>query len=256
MDGPSRSRRFDTAAAAAVPALPDWVGAEVERRSLRRVQRREVRGRRWVGRWVAVTTTGWSALAALSPVGAVLGGWEWLLLGVAALARAGLGGRELAELHRDDAALRLPGANAPSPWALRGSAAAAPLRRGEAALGALVALARSLGDSAGPSGGLLRGAVTGAVEVVDGLRLGAGRMVACETAMRAITDPQRRAGLVRTHDELAAAMVASAAGLDDLLVAAVDVVGGSAPTTADLARLHADTELLREYAGALRSLAG
>lgn len=219
------------------------------------MQRRDVRGRRWVGRWVAVTTAGWSAVAALSPVGAVLGGWEWLLLGAVAVARAGLGGRELAALHRDDAMVRLPGAVAPSPWELRGSAAAAPLRRGEAALGALVALARSL-SSTGPPSVLAYGAAGGAVEVVDGLRLGAVRVVACEAAMRAVVDPGRRAGLVQARDDLVAVMRTSAAGLDDLLVAAVEVVGGAAAGAADLERLRADTELLREYAQALRSLTG
>ncbi|CAO5148979.1 conserved hypothetical protein [Frankia sp. AiPs1] len=242
----------------AVPGLPDWLGAGVERRSLRRLQRRDGRGRRWAGRWVATTTAGWSAVAALSPVGAVLGGGEWLLLGAAALVRAGLGGWELARLRRVDEAVALPRTVAPSPWELRGSAAAAPLRRGETALGALAALARSLGQAgrSGPAASLVRGAVVDGVELVNGLRIGAVRVTACEAAMRAMADPARRAEVARARDELAATMQTSVAGMDELLAAAVEVVGGARPSAADLERLRADSELLREYARALRSLAG
>jgi len=240
--------------AGARPALPDWAGAGVERWSLQRAQRRADRGRRWARRWSAGSATAWAVVAALSPVPAVLDRWEWLLLGAVSAVRAALAGRELAALGRDDDALPMPVAPAPGPWEMRGSAAAEPLRRGEAALVALAAMIRSM--PAGPARALLLGAAGGGAELVDGLRVGATRVVACESAMRAVAHPERRADLARARDGLVATMTTSVATFDDLLAAAGETVGSVSTTAAGLARLRADTETLREYATALRTLAG
>ncbi|SNQ49073.1 conserved hypothetical protein [Frankia canadensis] len=242
------------AASAAGPALPDWAGAGYERWSLRRAQRRAGRGRRWARRWSAGSATLWAAVAALSTVPAVLDRWEWLLLGAVSAARAALAGRELAELGRDEDALPMPTAAAPGPWELRGSAAAEPLRRGEAALVALAAMTRSIAES--PARVLLRGGVAGGAELVDGLRAGAVRVVACESAARAVAHPDRRAELLRTRDGLVATMTTSVATFDDLLVAAAEAVGSVSTAAPGLERLRADTEVLREYAAALRALTG
>ena len=51
-------------------------------------------------------------------------------------------------------------------------------------------------------------------------------------------------------------MTTSVATFDDLLAAAGETVGSVSTTAAGLARLRADTETLREYATALRTLAG
>jgi hypothetical protein len=193
-------------------------------------------------------------VAALSPVAAVVDGWGWLAVGAVSVVRVGLAGRELATLRREDDGLPLPSAPAPRPWELRGSAAAEPLRRGEAALSALAAMTRSVGPGAARS--LLQGAVAGGAELVDGLRVGAARVVACESAVRAVAHPERRAELSRTRDGLAGTMRTSADTFDDLLVAAGEVVGSVSPSAPGLARLRADTEVLREYAAALRALAG
>ncbi len=192
-------------------------------------------------------------MAAASPIVAVAGQHEsWLMVGAAAVLRAGLSGWETATLRRDGDALPAPSAPPPRPWQLRGSAAAEPLRRGEAALSALAAMTRSLGS--GPARTMLRGAVAGGVELVDGLRAGAARVVACETAIRAVADPVRRAELVRSRDSLAATMRTSTGLFDDLLVAAAEVVAGVSPAAPGLDRLEADTQALRQYAAALRDL--
>ncbi|MCK9897387.1 hypothetical protein MXD60_22815, partial [Frankia sp. AgB32] len=147
-----------------------------------------------------------------------------------------------------------PPGRAPGGGGGGGGAGPAPLRRGEAAQSALAAMTRSVG--AGPARSMLRGAVAGGVELVDGLRVGAARVVACEAAIRAVADPARRAELVRARDGLAATMRTSTGVFDDLLVAAGEVVAGVPSAALGLDRLEADTQALRQYAAALRDLAG
>ncbi|KQC37629.1 hypothetical protein UK82_14610 [Frankia sp. ACN1ag] len=235
--------------------MPAWVGADVERRSLERAERRAGRGLRWARRREAASVSIWTGVAALTPVAAVAyDSWGWLVAGGAALARAALAGRELGLLRRADNGLPLPRTPAPSLWELRRSAAAEPLRRGEAGLAALVAMTRSLGP--GPARTFLQTAVAGAAELVDGLRVGAARVVACEAAVRAISHPGRRAELARSTEALVATMATSVAVFDDLLAAAGETVGTVSSSAPGLIRLREDTEALREYAAALRDLAG
>ncbi|ABD12886.1 hypothetical protein CcI156_09735 [Frankia sp. CcI156] len=236
------------------PALPDWVRADVERRSLLRTERRAGRGVRWARRRAAVTAFGWIAVASVTPVAAVVDGWGWLVVGAAAIIRAGLAGWETAVIRREDRGFALPSAPAPPPWALRHSAAAEPLRRGEAGLAALVAMARTLAP--GAARGPVRAAVAGAADLVDGLRVTAMRVVACERAARAVTYPARRAEILATRKDLVAEMSASVATLDDLLAAASEVVGTVVASSPDLARLTQQIEALRGYAAALRELSG
>ncbi|WP_261553826.1 phage shock envelope stress response protein PspM [Frankia tisae] len=256
LDGRSGAARAAAdAAAAVVPALPAWVGADVERRSLLRAERRAGRGLRWARRRETATASIWTGVAALTPVAAVAyDSWGWLVAGGAALARAALAGRELGLLRRVDGGLPLPRSPEPSPWELRRSAAAEPLRRGEAALAALAAMTRSLGP--GPARTLLQTTAAGAADLVDGLRLGAARVVACEAAARAISHPGRRAELARTTEALVATMTTSVAVFDDLLAAAGEAVGTVSSSAPGLIRLREDTEMLRGYAAALRDLAG
>ncbi|WP_157734151.1 MULTISPECIES: phage shock envelope stress response protein PspM [Frankia] len=249
------ARATADAAAAVVPSLPAWVGADVERRSLVRAERRAGRGLRWARRREAAAVSIWTGVAALTPVAAVVDdSWGWLVAGGAALARAALAGRELALLRRADGGLPLPRTPAPSPWELRRSAAAEPLRRGEAGLAALMAMTRSLGPGAARS--LLQTAAAGAADLVDGLRVGAARVVACEAATRAVSDSGRRAELARTTEALVASMTTSVAVFDDLLAAAGEAVGTVSSSAPGLIRLREDTETLRGYAAALRDLAG
>nr|WP_235826364.1 hypothetical protein [Candidatus Frankia alpina] len=256
LDGRSGvARAAADAAAAVVPALPAWVGADVERRSLLRAERRAGRGLRWARRRETATASIWTGVAALTPVAAVAyDSWGWLVAGGAALARAALAGRELGLLRRVDGGLPLPRNSAPSPWELRRSAAAEPLRRGEVALAALAAMTRSLNP--GPARTLLQTTAAGAADLVDGLRLGAARVVACEAAARAISHPGRRAELTRTTEALVATMTTSVAVFDDLLAAAGEAVGSVSSSAPGLIRLREDTEMLRGYAAALRDLAG
>src|SRR4030095_4211107 len=98
----------------------------------------------------------------------------------------------------------------PSPMALRGSAAAEPLLRGESGMAALAAMGRT--SAPGPGAEALRDAMAAAADVVDGLRVLAARVVACEAAVRAIADPRRRREVQASAGALVDQMRHAAAG--------------------------------------------
>ncbi|WP_026240122.1 phage shock envelope stress response protein PspM [Parafrankia discariae] len=242
-------------AAAVTPALPDWIRADVERRSLERSERRFGRSVRRARRRAAISTQAWTAAAAASPAAAFIDhSWGWFVFGGAALVRAGLSYRELRAFQDTADAPALPVVPAPTAMALRRSAAARPLRRGEAGLAALVALARSVADH--PPAAPVRTAVAGAVRLVDGLRVSAGQVLACEAAARAVADPARRAGILATSAQLLDGMNRAADALDGLLAAATEIVGTVAAPAAELRRLTEDVDRLRAYADGLSELMG
>ncbi|SQD94963.1 hypothetical protein E0504_23205 [Parafrankia sp. BMG5.11] len=242
-------------AAAVTPALPDWIRADVERRSLERSERRFGRATRRARRRATFSTQAWTAAAAASPAAAFIDhAWGWFVFGGAALVRAGLSYRELRAFRDRDDALPMPAVPAPGAVALRRSAAARPLRRGEAGLAALVALARSVEDR--PPAAPVRTAVAGAVRLVDGLRVSAGQVLACESAARAVADPVRRANILATSAQLLDGMNRAADALDGLLAAATEIVGTVAAPAAELHRLTEDVERLRAYADGLSELMG
>lgn len=232
------------------PALPDWIGADLDRRAVVRSERLATRyARRAAGsaRW-------WTIAAAVTPVAAAVDHeWAWLAVGAVALMNGALWAREAALANRRDPGLPLPSVPAPGLRSLRGSAAAEPLRRGEAAIVAFAAMARA--SPPGPTAAAVRCAMASAGAAVDGLRLRAARVTACEAAARAVANPARRAELSTIVRALVDDMTAAVRALDDLLGAAGDVIGAVSPRPHELAALGDATEALRGYAAAWRELA-
>jgi hypothetical protein len=257
--------------------MPDAMAVEVERRGAQRAARAATRYARRA-RWTAGS---WAALAAvITPAGAALGGpewWLWLLTGAGSLVNSGLWALQAARADRHNPGPPLPTAAAPSVRALTGSAAAEPLRRGEEAINAFLALARPV--PAGPTADVIRSAMASAAEVVDGLRMRANRVVACEAAARAVADRSARSQLDGTTQALVREMSTAVQALDELVAAAADVVGagvyassggidlGGPPpagvpaggaalgmTPVDLDALADQAENLRGYAAGLRDV--
>ncbi|MBL7501326.1 hypothetical protein I6A84_37015 [Frankia sp. CNm7] len=253
------------------PKVSDAVAGDLDRRAAWREARQATRFSRRA-RWTAGC---WAAFAAVStPVGVAVGGadwWLWLATGAGALANGGLWAWQAARAERRNPGPPIPQAPAPSVRALSGSAAAGPLRRGEGTITAFLALSRPVPP--GPTAEVIRSAMAAAAEVVDGLRLRAGRVVACEAAAKAVADPAGRAQLTATAKALVEEMTAAARALDDLVAATAEVVGAGVRATAgdasaglaaggaalgvtpvDLAGLAERAESLRGYAAALRDL--
>jgi hypothetical protein len=254
--------------------VPDAVGADLERRAAWRESRaagRYVRRAHWTAGWWA----GFGALTvAIGEAAAPSAWWLWLATGAGALVNSGVWVAHAAQYRRRNPGPPLPLAPAPGVRALTGSAAAGPLRRGEAAITAFLALARPLPP--GPTADVVRSAMASAAEVVDGLRLRASRVIACEQAARAVTDPTGRAQINGAVRALVQEMDAAIRALDELVAAAAEVVGAGAATGSlglpgpsglppavggglgmspvDLDRLAAQAENLRGYAAGLRDL--
>jgi hypothetical protein len=211
---------------AAPAAMPAWARAEMERRVLvhseRRARRRALRPHRRAVRSMRL----WTAAAAVAPAVAIFNGWEWLVVGGGALLRAALSWREAVATADVEPGLPLATVPPPSPMALRGSAAAEPLLRGESALAALARLVRA--QAPGPAADELRAAMAAAAEVVDASRVFAARVVACEAAARAVADPRRRREVQASAEVSLTQMRHAAAGLDGLLEAATDLVAAVA----------------------------
>jgi hypothetical protein len=94
-----------------------------------------------------------------------------------------------------------------------------------------------------------------AAEVVDSLRVLAARVVACEAAARAVTDPRRRREVQASAGALLAQMRHAAAGLDGLLGAATDVVATATTQPAGgYSRLDDEILALRALAAGLRDV--
>ncbi|WP_045876058.1 hypothetical protein [Pseudofrankia sp. DC12] len=257
------------------PKVPDAVGADLERRAAWRETRaagRYVRRAHWTAGWWAafgIVAGGVGAAADLSQW------WLWLAVGVGAMINSGGWAVHAARYRLRNPELPLPAAPAPGVRALTGSAAAGPLRRGEAVITAFVALSRPLPP--GPTADVVRDAMASAAEVVDGLRMRASRVIACEGAARAVTDPAGRAQITAAARALVGEMEAALRALDELVAAAAEVVGagaaadglplatpGGPPPLAgsglgmspvDLDRLAAQAANLRGYAAGLRELA-
>jgi hypothetical protein len=258
-----------------IPAqVPDAVGADLERRAAWRETRTTSRYVRrayrtagwWAGFGVVTTAIGEAADPSI---------W-WLAAAAGAAVNAGLWVVNAARYRQQNPTPPLPTAPAPSVRALTGSAAAGPLRRGEATITAFLALARPLPP--GPSAEVIRGAMASAAEVVDGLRLRASRVIACEGAARAVADPAGRAQITEAARTLLGEMEAAVRALDGLVGASAEVVGagaavggegppgpavGPVPVGAalglspfDLESLTAQAESLRGYAAGLRELTG
>ncbi|MBX6388551.1 MAG: hypothetical protein IRZ08_06050 [Frankia sp.] len=256
--------------------MPDWVGADIERRAVDREARETTR----YARRASWTAKAWAAFAAITPAfAAAAGDWLWLSVGGAALVNGGLWAQEAIRARRRTPELPVPRQPAPSAAALRGSAAAGPLRRGEAAMRAFTSLLKAAPPGAAEDA--LRSGMAAAAEVVDGLRVRASSVVACEGAARALTNPAGRAELDSTIQELVTEMEAAVRALDDLLGAAAEVVGvarasaaragqdviagtptgrlgpgqlGAASLGPDLAALSERAASLRAYAAGLREL--
>jgi len=241
------------------PKMPDAVGADLERRAAWRAARAAGRyarrAQRTAGWWV-----GLGALTALFGLAFDPSDWlAWLGTGAGALLGGGVWAAEAARFRRDHPAPPLPTAPAPSVRALTGSAAAGPLRRGEAAITAFLALARPLPP--GQTADAIRAATVSAAQIVDGLRLRAERVIACEAAVKAVTDPVGRAQVTGTARALIDEMDAGARAVEDLVAAAAEVVGAGLVTgdyrpPVELDGLAAQAERLRGYAAGLRELAG
>ncbi len=235
--------------------LPDWLRADIERRSLLRGEQRLVRTQARLRRRAAASARVWAGVAVLTPAAAVLDGtWKWLVVGAGALVRAGLSWRQ-ARLAPVLPALPLPMAPLPSRLMLRGSAAAEPLRRGEAAMVALAAMLRALPPGAAAE--TVRAAMVSAAQVVDGLRVEAGRVLACESAARTVAGPGRRAEITATISDLVSSMTTAADALDGMLAAASDLLASTSSTLSPAGRdggLEHGTAALRGFADGLREL--
>ncbi|WP_131768255.1 phage shock envelope stress response protein PspM [Candidatus Protofrankia californiensis] len=236
--------------------LPDWLRADIERRSLLRGEQRLVRTQARLRRRAAASARVWAGVAVLTPAAAVLDGtWEWLVVGAGALVRAGLSWRQARLAPVLPPALPLPMAPLPSRLMLRGSAAAEPLRRGEAAMVALAAMLRALPPGAAAE--TVRAAMASAAQVVDGLRGEAGRVLACESAARTVADPGRRAEITATISDLVSSMTTAADALDGMLAAASDLLASTSSTLPPAGRdggLERGTAALRGFADGLREL--
>ncbi|AEH10892.1 MULTISPECIES: phage shock envelope stress response protein PspM [Protofrankia] len=240
--------------------LPEWLRADIERRNLLRGEQRLIRAQARQRRRAAASARAWSGVAVLTPAVAVLDGtWGWLVVGVGALVRAGLSWRQARAAPALPAALPLPTAPLPSRLRLRGSAAAEPLHRGEAAVVALAAMLRSLPPGAAAEA--VRAAMASAAQVVDGLRGQAARVLACESAARTVVDPGRRAEITTTIKGLVSSMTTEADALDEMLAAASDLLASTPsallPAGAVAGRdgeLERGTAALRGFADGLREL--
>ncbi len=239
-----------------VSRMPDRLRADLERRSLLRGEQRLVRTRSRQARRASRSARMWAGVAVLTPgVAVVEGTWGWLVVGAGALARAGLSWRQSRLSTPPPTVLPLPTAPLPSRLMLRGSAAAKPLYRGEAAMTALGTMLRAL--PAGPAAATVRAAMVPAAEVVDGLRFQAARVLACESAARAVADGDRRAEITRTLLELVGSMNAAVEGLDSMLAAASDLLASasaSALALGPVGSLERQTASLRGFADGLREL--
>ncbi|EFC78741.1 hypothetical protein, partial [Frankia sp. EUN1f] len=246
---------FSGAAAAVTPGLPDWLRADVERRSFENSRRRLDRPFRRARRRALNSARIWAAAAAASPVAAVAADeWGWLGFGAAALVQAAVSFREFRT--SPDTGLPVPCVAPLKAMEIRRSAAARALRRGEAGLAALAALL--LAVEARPAAAQVLRATETAARLVDDLRSTARRVLACESALRAVSDRAVRAEIGATSARLLAGMDQAADLLDGLLAAATQIVGtvtvaGSSPR---LAELTADVERLRTYADGLSELLG
>jgi hypothetical protein len=231
-----------------------WRDARAYASSERRLRAAPAR----ISRRANLETGAWGALAVASPLVAVAGGpWEWFVVAGGAALRGGLAWREGRRASRLALALTLPEPSVPAPRSSRGrsSASAGPMRRCDAALRALTAMTRSV--PAGPAHDSLRAAMVPAVEVVDGRRLQAGRVIAVETARDAVADRARRAEIGATLKSLLAEMDAAITALEAMIAAASDVVAALPSGVAD-DRLHLlgwRTDALRGFADGLRAAA-
>ncbi|WP_066068833.1 phage shock envelope stress response protein PspM [Frankia sp. EI5c] len=234
--------------------MPDWLRVDVERRSFANSRRRlgrpfrRARERALNSAWI------WGAAAAVSPAAAVVADEKgWLLFGAAAVVQAGLSVRE----YRTTPAGGLPAPLVAPLRALelRRSAAARPLRRGEAGLAALAAL---LGSVEGPAAVQVAESTRTAVRLVDGLRSTARRVLACESALRAVSGQARRAEIQAASAQLLTGMEQAADLLEELVALATGIVGAVAVAAAEpeLDRLAEDVERLRNYADGLSELLG
>jgi hypothetical protein len=254
------------------PKVPPAIGADLERRAARR----EVRATTWFARRARWTAGCWAVFAAVvTPAGLAADPGEWVLwlaTGAGSLLSGGLWALQATRESRRNPGLPLPAAPAPATRELSGSAAAEPLRRGEASITAFLALSRPVPP--GPTADLVRSAMSSAVEVVDGLRLRAARVLGCEAAARAVVDPAGRAHLNAVIVGLVGEMTAAVRALDDLVAATAEVVGagvwtpgygaaglpavssavaaGADGPLADLTALAEQAENLRGYAAGLR----
>ncbi len=236
--------------------LPDWLRADIERRSLLRGEQRLARAQARLRRRAVLSARVWGGVAVITPGIAVLDGtWGWLVVGAGALVRAGLSWHQARLTPVLPSALPLPAAPLPSRLMLRGSAAAEPLRRGEAAMVALAAMLRALPP--GAAAATVRAAMASAAEVVDGLRMQAARVLACESAARAVADPGRRAEITATISDLVRSMTTAADALDGMLAAASDLLASTSSTLSPTGQdggLERGTAALRGFADGLREL--
>ncbi|WP_322747863.1 MULTISPECIES: phage shock envelope stress response protein PspM [unclassified Frankia] len=240
--------------------LPEWLRADVERRSLVRGERRLVRGHARRRRRAERSTRLWIGVAVLAPaIAAVEGSWGWLVVAAGALARAGLAWHQAqGAASLSPVVLPLPSAPLPSRVRLYGSAAADPLQRGEAAIAALAAIMRA--SPPGPAAEAVRAAMASAAEVVDSLRNRAQHVLACESAARAVADASRRAEIISTVSDLVSAMNAAVQALDAMLAAATDLLASTVSTVStpltpgQLDGLDRQTATLRAFAEGLRDL--
>lgn len=235
--------------------MPDWIRADVDRRLFVHTEWRARRAASRPRRRALVSARAWTTLAVgCLPVAAIEHAWAWAVVGGLAAARGGLSWRDARRAAAGESAgLSMPSVAPPPPGALRRSAAAEPLRRGESALMALGAAVRTL--PVGPVAEQGRAAMATGAAIVDELRGQAHRVLACEAAERAGTDPGHRASARARSEGLAAEMAVTAAHLDELLAAAGEVVAALPGAGRHPDQLRAQTETLRGTAAALRDLA-
>lgn len=93
-----------------------------------------------------------------------------------------------------------------------------------------------------------------AAEIVDGLRVLAARVVACEAAARAIADPRRRREVWANAEALLAQMRHAATGMGGLLQAATDLVATATTQLGGHSRLDDEILALRALAAGMRDV--
>ncbi|MGF7236073.1 MAG: phage shock envelope stress response protein PspM [Frankia sp.] len=235
--------------------MPDWIRADVDRRLLVHTEWRARRTASRPRRRALASARAWSTVAVgCVPVAAIERTWTWAVVGGLAAARGGLSWRDARRAGAaESAGLTMPTVTGPPPGALRRSAAAEPLRRGESALMALGAAVRTL--PAGPVADQGRAAMATGVSIVDELRGQAHRVLACEAAARAGVDPAHRDSARARARAVAAEMASNAAHLDELLAAAGEVIEALPGCGLHPDHLRMQTETLRGTAAALRDLA-
>lgn len=235
--------------------MPDWIRADVDRRLLAHTEWRTRRSASRPRRRATVSMRSWCAVAVgCVPVAAAEHSWGWLAAAGLAALRGSLAWRDARTATAAEAGgLALPSIPPPPPGALRRSAAAGPLRRGESALMALGAAVRTMPP--GPVAEQGRAAMAAGASMVDDLRGQAQRVLACEAATRASADPEHRAASSARATTLVAEMARNAAHLDALLAAAGEVVEALPGAGVHPEHLRSQTETLRGTAAALRDLA-